>query len=54
LIAVFKFIEAKSVQQIKSPEKLDNTYEVTNLPKGFYFLQLNANNQSVTKKIAVN
>ncbi|HQW68922.1 MAG TPA: endonuclease [Flavobacterium sp.] len=47
-------INGQLVQQIKSPEKLDNTYEVTNLPKGFYFLQLNANNQSVTKKIAVN
>ncbi|TDP60870.1 endonuclease [Flavobacterium dankookense] len=47
-------INGQLVQQIKSPERLDTTYELTNLPKGFYFLQLNANNQSVTKKIAVN
>ena len=31
-----------------------NTYKLNNLPQGFYFLQISAENGSLTKKIIVN
>lgn len=42
------------VQQIKKPAFQGNVYSLTNLPQGFYFLKVSANNQTVTKKVIVN
>jgi endonuclease I len=47
-------INGQVVQQIKNPLIDNSNYTISNLPKGFYFLQLNSNNQSVTKKVIVN
>lgn len=47
-------VNGQLIQQIKKPMSIDTNYSVSNLPKGFYFLQLNSNNQSVTKKIVIN
>lgn len=47
-------VNGQLMQQIKKPISIDTNYSVSNLPKGFYFLQLNSNNQSVTKKIVIN
>ena len=47
-------INGQLVQQIKNPSASNHTYTVDNLPKGFYFLKLNASNQSTTRKIIVN
>lgn len=42
------------VQQIQKPVAQGNVYTLENLPQGFYFLKLSAENQSVTKKVMVN
>lgn len=47
-------INGQIIQQIKNPQSQNNTYNVSNLPKGFYFLKLTSNNETVTKKIFVN
>jgi hypothetical protein len=47
-------INGQVVQKINHPEFENSAYSISNLPKGFYFLKLSANNQSVTKKILVN
>lgn len=47
-------VNGQLIQQIKKPISIDTNYSVSNLPKGFYFLQLNSNDQSVTKKIVIN
>jgi endonuclease I len=47
-------VNGQLIQQIKNPIGIDTNYSVSNLPKGFYFLQLNSNNQSVIKKIVIN
>jgi endonuclease I len=47
-------INGQILQQIKNPQSQNNTYNVSNLPKGFYFLKLTSNNETVTKKILVN
>jgi hypothetical protein len=47
-------INGQLMQQIQKPTRTNNTYTVENLPTGFYFLKVTADNQSVTKKILVN
>ncbi len=47
-------VNGQVIQQIKNPQIQSSTYTVSNLLKGFYFLQLNSNNQTVTKKVLIN
>ncbi|WP_291128551.1 endonuclease [Flavobacterium sp. UBA7682] len=47
-------INGQILQQIKRPTLENNTYTIGNLPKGFYFIKLSSNNDSVTKKVLVN
>jgi hypothetical protein len=47
-------INGQVLQQIKQPILNDNTYTISNLPKGFYFIKLANATQSVTKKVLVN
>ncbi len=47
-------INGQLIQFIKKPSAVDKTYRIENLPKGFYFLKLYAENQSIVKKIMVN
>ncbi|WP_333876898.1 endonuclease [Flavobacterium sp.] len=47
-------INGQVVQQIKSPISNNNTYSISNLPKGFYFLKVSSGSQTVTKKVMVN
>lgn len=47
-------INGQILQQIKNPAASNKTYTVSNLPKGFYFLKLTSNNETVTKKVTVN
>src|SRR5690554_3523334 len=47
-------LNGQIIQQIKKPVVQSNTYTLENLPQGFYILNLNIDNQLVTKKIIVN
>ncbi|HMK07246.1 MAG TPA: endonuclease [Flavobacterium sp.] len=47
-------INGQIMQEIKNPVLQNHTYTLENLPQGFYFVKLTANNQSTTKKIIVN
>lgn len=47
-------INGQLVQQIKNPIINSNTYTISNLPKGFYFLKLSSASYSFTKKVLIN
>ncbi|MGC4039851.1 MAG: endonuclease [Flavobacterium sp.] len=47
-------INGQVLQQIKKPVFENNTYSISNLPKGFYFLKLSSETSSVTKKVLIN
>jgi len=47
-------LNGQIIQMIKKPELQNDTYSLTNLPQGFYFVKLMSGNQSVTKKVIVN
>jgi endonuclease I len=47
-------INGQIIQQISKPKKNQNSYTVENLPQGFYFLKLSADNKSIVKKIVIN
>ena len=47
-------INGQVLQQITNPNRSQNNYTVENLPKGFYFLKLSADNKSIVKKIVIN
>ncbi len=47
-------INGQIMQQIANPNKSQNKYTVENLPQGFYFLKLSADNKSIVKKIIIN
>lgn len=47
-------INGQIMMEVKNPVFNGSVYTLENLPKGFYFLKLTTNNQSVTKKIIVN
>jgi endonuclease I len=47
-------INGQIIKEIVQPIFNQNTYKINNLPQGFYFLQINAEKGSLTKKIIVN
>jgi endonuclease I len=47
-------INGQILKEIVNPVFNQNTYKLNNLPQGFYFLQINAEKGSLTKKIIVN
>lgn len=47
-------INGQVLQQIKKPVFQNNTYSISNLPKGFYFVKLSYASNSVTKKVFIN
>lgn len=47
-------INGQIIQEIKNPSRINEAYKVSNLPKGFYLIQLASENESITKKIMVN
>lgn len=47
-------INGQIVKEIVNPIFYQNTIKLNNLPQGFYFLQINAEKGSLTKKIIVN
>lgn len=47
-------INGQIIKNIENPSFNQNTYKLNNLPQGFYFLQISAENGSLTKKIIVN
>ncbi len=47
-------INGQVLQKISKPEFESNTYTLSNLPTGFYFLKLSSNNEVVTKKVLIN
>lgn len=47
-------INGQVLQQIKNPVIESNTFKISNLPKGFYFLKLSSATNSVTKKVLIN
>ena len=47
-------INGQVLQQIKNPVIQSNTYTISNLPKGFYFLKLSSASNSVIKKMLIN
>ena len=47
-------INGQVLQQIKNPTIESNNYRISNLPKGFYFLKLSTDTNSITKKVLIN
>lgn len=47
-------INGQIIQEIKNPTRVNENYKVSDLPKGFYLMQLASENASTTKKIIVN
>jgi len=48
-------VNGQIIQEIKNPSKVENNaYKVSNLPTGFYIMQLASENASTTKKLIVN
>lgn len=48
-------VNGQIIQEIKNPSKVENnTYKVSDLPKGFYLMQLATENASTIKKLIVN
>ena len=47
-------INGQVLQQIKKPVMSNNNYTISNLPKGFYFVKIYSNSNSVTKKVLIN
>lgn len=47
-------INGQLVQQIRKPSAVGKTYTVENLPKGFYILRINTDNQTESRKLIVN
>ncbi len=47
-------VNGQIIQQIKNPISQNKVYILENLPIGFYFLKLESNNQTTTKKVIVN
>jgi hypothetical protein len=46
-------INGQIIQEINNPSKINDTYKVTNLPKGFYLVKLASDLATITKKIIV-
>ena len=46
-------VNGQIIQEIKNPSKINDTYKVSNLPKGFYLVKLTSDLATITKKIIV-
>jgi hypothetical protein len=46
-------VNGQIIQEIKNPSKINDTYKVTNLPKGFYLVKLASDLATIIKKIIV-
>lgn len=47
-------INGQIMQLIQKPTFSDNNFSIENLPSGFYFVKLHAENKSITKKVIIN
>ena len=47
-------LNGQLLMEVKNPQFNNNHYILENIPNGFYFLKLNSNNQSFTKKVILN
>lgn len=47
-------INGQIIQEIINPSKVNDAYKVSDLPKGFYLMQLASENATTTKKLIVN
>lgn len=47
-------VDGQLINEINNPTKINETYTLDNLPKGFYFIKLTSNSNTITKKISVN
>ena len=47
-------LNGQLLMEVKNPQFNNNHYTLENIPNGFYFLKLNSNNQSFTKKVILN
>lgn len=47
-------INGQVLQQIKKPVMENNNYTISNLPKGFYFVKISSDTNSITKKVLIN
>lgn len=47
-------ISGQIISEAHNPTAVNGTYTLENLPQGMYFLKLNADQQSVTKKVIIN
>ena len=47
-------LNGQLLMEVKNPQFNNNHYTLENIPNGFYFLKLNSNNQSFTKKVIIN
>jgi endonuclease I len=50
---IFYNINGQIIQEIKNPTRVDSSYKITNLPSGFYIVQLGSDNAVATKKVIV-
>ena len=47
-------LNGQLLMEVKNPQFNNNHFTLENIPNGFYFLKLNSNNQSFTKKVIIN
>jgi endonuclease I len=47
-------VNGQILKQIQKPVSHNNAYAIENMPQGFYFVKLTANNQTAIKKVIVN
>ena len=47
-------VNGQIIQEIKNPTRVNNSYKVSNLPNGFYLVQMASENAVATKKVIVN
>jgi len=47
-------INGQVIQKIKKPVMVNNYYTISNLPKGFYFVKMSSDSNSVIKKVLIN
>ena len=47
-------VNGQVIKEFKNPEKINSNYNLTSLPKGFYFIRFSTENQTTVKKITVN
>lgn len=47
-------INGQLMIEVKNPTRVSNSYTLTNLPDGFYFVKISSDSGSVTKKVIIN